>query len=100
MLAVTADFDGDGEVDEARLLLNHGRQVAYVAATIMKPDKLDTYVLASVPLVEADRIAISAAQCPDKPKAGIAIYDLKRADGEVHCFDGEEFAVGPPAARR
>ena len=101
MLAVTADFDGDGVADEARLLLNAERKIAYVAATIMKSDKLDTYVLASVPLNEADRIAISAGACPDstKSRTGIAIYDLKRADGEVNCFDGEEFVARPPAAK-
>lgn len=101
MLAVTGDFDGDGEADEARLLLNAERKLAYVAATIMKADKLDTHVLASMPLADAGRIAISAAKCSRGAvqQTGIVIYDLERDDGEVHCFDGEEFFASPPTAK-
>lgn len=100
-LAVTGDFNGDGDADEARLLLNPERKLAYVAATIMQADKLDTYVLASVPLADAGRILISATECKRGTvrQTGIVIYDLERADGEVHCFDGEEFSAGPPAAK-
>jgi hypothetical protein len=33
-LSVTADFNGDGKADEARILLNEQRKVAYVVAVI------------------------------------------------------------------
>jgi hypothetical protein len=60
-LAVTADFNGDGKADEARILLNEQRKLAYVVAVIQSPTKVDTYVLSQMALEEAKDIGIALA---------------------------------------
>lgn len=97
-LKVTADFNGDGKLDEARLLVNDARRIAYVAATILTSEKLDTYVLASYPLEEIGGVAIRAAKPAPVGNAaarhaGIEILDLTTGEGEANYFDGEEFAI-------
>ena len=103
-LKVSADLNGDGLLDEVRILQNVERDVAYVAAAIMTPDKLDTYILKSVPLSEVLYLAIDVAE----PKAdlstqarghGVAMFDLRTGRGEAMFFDGEEFRISLPLAR-
>ena len=104
-LIISADLNGDGIADEVRILQNLERGVAYVAAAITTPTKLDTYVLKSVPLAEVPYLAIEVAS-PDPnlgkgiKGAGIAIFDLRTGLGEANFFDGEEFSITAPVDRR
>jgi hypothetical protein len=104
-LAVTADFDGDGKADEARILLNDQRRVAYVVAVIQSPAKVDTYVLSQIALHDAKDIGIALANplANDKSRglAGVNIFPLDSGQGEASYFDGESFntrVVSPAGA--
>ena len=94
-LAVTADFDGDGKADEARILLNEKRGVAYVVAVIQSAAKVDTYVLSQMPLPDANNVGITLARpltgAASRGSAGILIFALDSGLGEASYFDGEEF---------
>nr|WP_310524176.1 hypothetical protein [Polymorphobacter sp.] len=94
-LAVSADFDGDGEVDEARVLLNEQRKVAYVVAVIQSPSKVDTYVLSQMPLEDAKNVGITLAKPLEVNQSrglcGVKIFALDSGQGEASYFDGEEF---------
>lgn len=104
-LIISADLNGDGNADEVRVLQNLERGIAYVAAAITTPTKLDTYVLKSVPLAEVPYLAIDVTSPdPNLAKgikgAGIAIFDLRTGLGEAYFFDGEEFSITAPVDRR
>lgn len=97
-LAVTADFNGDGKDDEARLLLNPNRKIAYVVVTILTT-KLDTYVLKIIPLADVEDIGIRlgprvAATDAQPARASLTIF---RLDGgaDTYTFNGEEFDHHP-----
>ena len=94
-LAVTADFNGDGKVDEARILLNEQRQVAYVVAVIQTVAKIDTYVLSHMPLHDVKNVGIAPAKplAADRSRGlpGLTIFALDSGRGEARYFDGEEF---------
>jgi hypothetical protein len=90
-LALTADFNGDGRPDEARLLITQARQIAYVVAVI-QTNQVDTYVLSSYSLADAEKIGVRAA--PPKPgssRVGITVFDIGSGAGETNYFDGSEF---------
>jgi len=96
-LSVTADFNGDGQPDEARLLINNDRQIAYVVAVI-ETKQVDTYVLASYSLAGAEKIGIRAAPPQsDSGPAGIMVFDIQSNMGETSYFDGSEFNTTAPA---
>jgi len=103
-LKVSADLNGDGSLDQVRILQNVERDTAYVAAAIMTQDKLDTYILKSIPLSEVPYIAIDVAE-PKSDLAkqvkghGVAMFDLRTGRGEAVFFDGEEFRLSSPLAR-
>lgn len=94
-LAVTADFNGDGKADEARILLNEQRKVAYVAAVIQSASKVDTYVLAQMPLKDANNVGITLAKplqnAPDHRLNGVTVFAIDSGQGEANYFDGDEF---------
>ena len=94
-LAVTADFNGDGQDDEARMLLNKKRSVAYIVAVISSATKVDTYVLTQMPLQEANNVGITRAKplrdVASGGSAGITIFALDTGQGEASYFDGEDF---------
>lgn len=97
-LAVTADFNGDGEADEARILLNEQRGVAHVVAVIRSPSsKLDTYVLSHMPLESAKNVGITLAKplasAGPHGRVGVTVFNLDSGQGEAAYFDGEEFDV-------
>lgn len=101
-LQVSEDLNRDGKRDEVRILQNREKQIAYVAAAIMGPRKLDTYVLASLPLADAPYLAIASSEriLPDGTKSiGIAIFDLRTGVGESTFYDGEEFSITMPITR-
>ncbi len=103
-LKVSADLNGDGSLDEVRILQNVERNIAYVAAAIMTPDKLDTYILKSVPLSDVPFVAIEVAEAQaDLTKRakghGVAMFDLRTGRGEAVFFDGEEFRLSSPFAQ-
>ncbi|HEY7806154.1 MAG TPA: hypothetical protein VIC34_03050 [Croceibacterium sp.] len=90
-LSVTADFNGDGRPDEARLLINQARQIAYVVAVI-QTKQVDTYVLASYSLASAEKIGIRAAPPQSgSGRMGITVFDIQSDLGETSYFDGSEF---------
>lgn len=105
-LAVTADFNGDGKNDEARILLNEKEGVAYVVAVIVFKAQVDTYVLSRLLLQDAKNIGISpAAPLPGGSTArrsGLKIFEIDSGQGEANYFDGEDFnkrvAIPPRAA--
>ena len=94
-LAITADFNGDGKADEARILLNEQQKVAYIVAVIQSTDKVDTYVLSQIALEEAKDIGIALANplVNDESRGlpGVNIFALDTGQGEANYFDGEEF---------
>jgi hypothetical protein len=94
-LAVTADFNGDGKADEARILLNEQRKVAYVVAVIQSPSKVDTYVLSQFALQDAMNVGIAPASPLANRKsrglAGVTVFALDSGQGEASYFDGEDF---------
>ncbi len=105
-LAVSADFNGDGKVDEARILLNEQRRVAYVVAVIQSPSKVDTYVLSQMTLEDANNVGITPAKplgtSQSRGSSGVTIFALGSGQGEASYFDGEGFSIrntvaAPPA---
>ncbi len=92
-LAVSADFRGDGRVDQARVLRNTERGVAYVVVVTLR-EKIDTYVVKSMPLSEADNIGIRGA-APAKPNlvaAGLTIFALDGTSAETFDLVNDDFA--------
>jgi hypothetical protein len=80
-LSVTADFNGDGRNDEARILAHPTRGDAMVVIVIQSPEKVDTYVLNSMPIGEIETLGIRLA-----PATGSG--DLKNPGLIVFRFDG------------
>lgn len=104
-LKISADLNGDGSLDEVRVLQNVEGDVAYVAAAIMTPVKLDTYILKSVPLSEVPYLAIDVAEAgaglsKEAKGAGVAIFDLRTGSGEATFFDGNEFVLTSSITRQ
>ena len=102
-LSVTADFNADGKPDEARILVNDDRQVAYVVATIVTDAMVDTYVVAQFATAEIGRLGIEAAelrsaQAGAVKRPGLAIFDIATGKGEAAYFDGAEFNIRVPIA--
>lgn len=100
-LSVTADFNGDGKDDEARVLVNASRGDARVVVVILSPDKVDTYVLASAPADNLDTLGIRL-EAPNhgagRALPGLVVFRFGGA-AELNTFNGEEFAASPlPAA--
>lgn len=99
-LSVSADFNGDGMEDEARILLNGQRNIAYVVAVIVTANKVDTYVLSDIQLPEVSQVGIRALAPrsigPMPSSAGIGIFNLRTGQGEANYFDGEEFNIRFP----
>jgi hypothetical protein len=95
-LAVSADFNGDGKMDEARLLINRDWDEAFIVVTIMTVD-LDTYVLDKMPLAQAARVGIRPAQsAPGSQKeavAGLSIFKLDGTSERLEYFNGEGFVT-------
>ena len=103
-LAASADFNGDGRLDEARILQNAERRIAYVVAVIVT-NQIDTYVLKSFELGELPNVGIDVLNPPPGSnngggKPGLIIFDLDTNEGEAAFFDGEEFGEKIPLARR
>lgn len=105
-LVVSADFDGDGKVDEARILLNEERRVAYVVVVIQSRFKVDTYVLSHMTQDDAKNVGITLAKPlganQSRGLSGVQIFALDSGQGEASYFDGEDFGtratvVAPPA---
>jgi hypothetical protein len=95
-LCVTADFNGDGRPDEARLHINQARQIAYAVAVI-QTKQVDTYVLASYSLASAEKIGIRAAPPQSgSGRVGITVFDIQSDVGETSYFDGSEFNSTAP----
>ncbi len=95
-LAVTADFDGDGLEDEARILLNEKIGTAYVVAVIESRAKVDTYVLSQMTLNDAKMVGISMASPLHGSAArasGVTIFNITSGEGEAIYFDGEDFST-------
>lgn len=101
-LAVSTDFNGDGKIDEARVLLNEQRGVAYIVAVIQSPSKVDTYVLSQLPLQDAKNVGITRAEPlganQSRGLAGVRIFALDSGQGAASYFDGEEFNTPDTAA--
>lgn len=99
-LALTADFNGDGQDDEVRILGNPEQNSARIVAVIQSSDKIDTYVLNSFPFAESGQLGIQlapAAPEQGRPLAGIIVF---RFNGAAECnmlVDGEFERVAMPA---
>jgi hypothetical protein len=92
-LAASADFRGDGRVDQARLLLNSERGVAYVVVVIVR-EKIDTYIVKIVQLSEVDNLGIRIA-APAKSNgvaAGLTIFALDGSAEETFDLVEDDFA--------
>lgn len=60
-LAVSADFNGDGRTDEARILVNPAARQLRVVAVIQSAAKVDTYVLKTLPIDALPTVGIRLA---------------------------------------
>ncbi|QUT05880.1 hypothetical protein KFK14_23610 [Sphingobium phenoxybenzoativorans] len=90
-LSVTADFNGDGRDDEARILSNAAQGDARIVVVIQSPDKVDTYVLNSFAIGALDQIGIRLVPADSRHTLpGLAIFRFG-GQGEVNRFNGEEF---------
>ena len=90
-LAVAADFTGDGDQDQARVLRNSERKVAYVVV-ISIHEKVDTFVVESIPFAEADQVALRIAPSakPGGP-SGLEVFMLDGSASKVFDLVGDEF---------
>ena len=90
-LAISADFRGDGHLDQARILRNLERKVAYVVVVSVR-DKVDTYVVKSVPLAEADDLGIKASPpLRADHRAGLTIFALNGNRSETFDLIDDDF---------
>ena len=100
LLSVTSDFNGDGRVDEARIIINNERQIAYVVAVISSTATVDTYFLAHSSLTDAADFGIMEAEPlsenASRGRSGISIVSLKSGQGEANYFDDKEFNIRVP----
>lgn len=114
-LAVSADFNADGKMDEARILVNPDREELRVVAVIQSATKIDTYVLKTLPINALPTLGISlapagtyeadCAPCAVKPvvtsRPGIMIFEFDgKAQLKIHPSDNtddgfESFAIRP-----
>jgi hypothetical protein len=92
-LAAAADFRGDGHLDQARVLLNSERGIAYVVVVTVR-DKIDTYVAKSVQLSEVDNlgIRIAAPARPNGVAAGLTVFALDGSGEETFDLVDDDFA--------
>ena len=91
-LAVSADFRGDGRTDDARLLRNVERGVAYVVVVCVR-DKVDTYIVKSVSLSDADNLGVRAAESlPGRRASGLTIFALDGSLIETFDLVDDDFA--------
>src|SRR5471030_2561296 len=86
-LVVAADFRGDGHADPARMLRNADRGVAYIVVVSVR-DKIDTYIVKSVPRAEADNLGLRVAGPAhrDHPAAGLTVFALDGSGAETFDF--------------
>ena len=92
-LAVSADFNGDGQVDEARVLRNAKKGDTYVVATVISKDNVDTYVIKMLPFAKAENLGIKVAM-PSKAGSsayGLTIFTLDGATPETYDWAAENF---------
>lgn len=94
-LSVTADFNGDGKNDEARILSNKARGDARVVVVIQSSDKIDTYVLDSFAISDLDEVGIRLVPADHlHTTPGLVIFRFGGGE-EVNRFNGEEFDHTP-----
>jgi hypothetical protein len=92
-LAASGDFRGDGRTDQALLLRNPERGIAYVIVVIVR-EKIDTYIVKSIPLAEADNIGIRVAG-PAQPRgsaSGLTIFALDGNTEQTFDLEDDNFA--------
>lgn len=91
-LSVSADFNGDGVTDEARILVNAERGDARVVVVIKSPSKVDTYVLEAMPIRDAEDVGIKLGPAPSggQGKASLILFRFG-GHAKVNRFDGDEF---------
>jgi hypothetical protein len=93
-LSITADFNGDGSPDEARVLVSTAENEARIIVVTRTSEKIDTYVLETMTLEEVEHSGIEIApNLPDFPHrtCAIAIFNFKSGKRYIYSFDGEEF---------
>ena len=92
-LAVAADFEGDGRIDQARMLRNVERGVAYFVVVLAR-EKIDTHIVKVVQLQDADNLGIRAA--PPARAGGVAngltIFALDGSASETFDLVDDDFA--------
>ena len=97
-LAFSADFVGDGRLDRARVLRNVERNIAYVVV-VLEREKIDTHVIESMPLDQAEKIGIRVAPPSDESirAAGITIFSLDGLDSRTFDLVDDDFQqrIGP-----
>ncbi|MGK2911835.1 MAG: hypothetical protein ACSLE1_18825 [Sphingobium sp.] len=93
-LSVTADFNGDGNDDEARILANPERGDARVVIVIQSPDKVDTYVLYSVPIADVDKLGIQLSAA-ETGLPGLIVFHYDGVSAELNVLKDGEFEVTP-----
>ena len=90
-LAVSADFRGDGHQDQARVLRNIERNVAYVVMISVR-SKIDTFVVKSVPLPEADRLGLEASPSLQAGRpVGLRVFSLDGTASQTFDLVGNDF---------
>ena len=90
-LAVAADFRGDGHQDQARVLCNSERKVAYIVVVSVH-QKVDTFVVESVPLNEADQLGLQIAPpAISHGPSGLKVFRIDGSASKVFDLVGDDF---------
>ena len=99
-LAITADFNGDGKDDEARILANPQLGEARIVVVIVSNEKIDTYVLQIMDLNQVQTIGIDlvkAQPATGRKLPGIVVF-TRKGNAEYNVLHDGEFIRAPMPA--
>ena len=89
-LAVSGDFRGDGLRDQAGILRNVRRGVAYVIVSSIRTEA-DTYVVKQMPLAEADDVGLRLADPLNGKGYGLTVFSLTTPKAETFDLVNDDF---------
>ena len=94
-LAVSGDFKGDGVQDQAGILRNAQRGVAYIVVSIIRA-KADTYVVKQMSLAQADDTGLQVACSAGGKSCGLTVFSLSTSKAETFDLVGNDFVRRVP----
>lgn len=91
-VSVTADFRGDGIVDQAGILRNVERGVAYIVVSSIR-GKADTYVVKQMPLSNLSDVGLRVAAPLHGKAQGLTIFSLITLKSETFDLLDDNFVL-------